>query len=84
MGYVTVIGLMAGILTTLSFLPQVIKSWKTRKTRDISSIAYSLLTIGIFLWLVYGLLLEDLPLILANGIAFVLASSILLLKIRNG
>jgi MtN3 and saliva related transmembrane protein len=79
-----IIGLIAGTLTTIAFLPQVIKAWKTRKTRDISLITFSLLVLGIFLWLVYGALIDDLPLIIFNAIAFILASTVLYFKIKHG
>ena len=81
---VTLLGFVAGTITTINLVPQAIKTWKTKKTRDISLAMYLLTTIGIFLWLVYGILRSDLPLIAANGVAFLLAGSILLLKLRYG
>jgi len=84
MNWITIIGLTAGTCTTLSFLPQVIKSWRTRKTKDISFIMYSILGIGVILWLIYGLLIKDIPIIVANAVAVVLVSSVLFLKIRYG
>ena len=77
------LGLIAGILTTISFLPQVIKTFKTRKTDDISLLMYIILCVGTFLWLSYGFLKKDIPLILANLITFIFAFSILILKIKN-
>lgn len=84
MNFVTLIGLIAATLTTVSFLPQVIKIWKTKSTKDISLGMYLTLTIGVFLWLVYGLLIKDIPIILANGVIFVLALSISILKAKYG
>ena len=81
---ITIIGLVAAICTTSSFLPQVIKILKSKETKDISLLMYAILTAGLFLWLVYGVLLSDFPLILANGISFSLAMCVLVLKIRHG
>lgn len=80
----TLIGLIAAICTTASFLPQVIKTWGSHKTQDISFLMYALLAMGLLLWLVYGIIISDFPLILANGISFCLAMCILFLKIRHG
>jgi len=79
-----IVGLVAAFLTTLAFLPQVIHTIRTRSTHDISLRMYSLYTVGIFLWLVYGLLLRDMPLIAANAITLVLSGTILGLKLRHG
>jgi len=78
----TTTGLAAATLTTAAFLPQVVKAWRTRKTRDISLGMFLVLCAGIFLWLVYGILKGDLPLILANAITLVLAGTILVFKLR--
>jgi len=82
MTLITALGLLAALLTTLAFLPQVIKCWKTQRTRDVSFIMYVILVTGVFLWLVYGFLIKDLPLILANLITLILVSSVLFLKIK--
>lgn len=76
------IGLSAAALTTIAFLPQVIRSWRTRDTRAISLPMYSIFTVGIALWLIYGILLRDLPITLANGVTLLLALTVLVLKIR--
>ncbi len=78
----TIIGLIAAICTTLSFAPQAIRTLKTQRTKDLSLAMYLILTIGVFLWLVYGLLVKDLPLIIANAITLLFTYSILLLKIK--
>ncbi|MCR9220949.1 MAG: SemiSWEET transporter [Alphaproteobacteria bacterium] len=78
------IGLLAGALTTIAFLPQVVKTWKTRSTRDISLGMFLVLTSGVALWLIYGLLLGDLPLVAANSVTFLLAAIILYFKLRHG
>ena len=84
MHWITVIGLLAATCTTISFLPQVIKIVKTKKTSDISLLMYVVLTTGILLWVMYGLLTIDLPIILANSITFILALIVLILKIKHG
>ncbi len=78
----TALGLAAATLTTAAFLPQVIKTWRTRKTRDISLGMFLVLCLGIGLWLVYGILRGDLPLILANAVTLALAGTILMFKLK--
>ena len=80
----TVIGLAAAFCTTIAFLPQVIRTWRTRSTGDLSLSMFLVFTTGIFLWLVYGLAVHDLPLIIANGITLVLSGTILFFKLRHG
>ena len=82
--YIAVVGLLAGTLTTISFFPQVIKTIRTKETKDLSLAMYIVLAIGIFLWTTYGFLIKDIPVILANSISFILASIILFYKIRYG
>jgi MtN3 and saliva related transmembrane protein len=78
-----IIGYCAAFLTTIAFLPQAIHSWRTRNLSGVSLGMYSFFTVGIGLWLIYGLLIENWPLILSNAITFALALSILLLKLRH-
>jgi len=80
---IEIIGYCAAFLTTAAFLPQAIQSWRTRDLRGISLGMYSLFTAGVGLWLVYGLIIEKWPLILANALTFALALSILLLKLSH-
>ncbi|GBE06769.1 PQ loop repeat protein [bacterium BMS3Abin10] len=82
--YITIIGLLAGTCTIISFLPQVIKTAKTKKTKDISLAMYAVLAVGLFMWVIYGVLLNSYPIILANSVSFILAVTILVLKIRYG
>ena len=76
------VGFLAGLLTTLAFLPQAFRAWSTRSTKDISLPMFVILCAGVALWLLYGLLLGDWPLTLANGVTLVLAGAVLLAKIR--
>ena len=80
----TLIGLMAAICTTGSFLPQVLRAWRTRSTRDVSAWMFALLVTGNTLWLLYGALIGDLPLVIANLVTLGLVSTILALKLRYG
>ena len=82
--YTHFIGLGAAFCTTVAFLPQVVRAWQTRSTKDLSLAMFLVFTAGIFLWLVYGLMLNDLPLIAANGTTLVLSGSILYFKLRYG
>jgi len=78
----TLIGLIAATITTLSFIPQLIKTWKLKETKDISLLMFITLGVGIILWIIYGFLLWDLPLILANSITFVFVLVILFFKFK--
>ena len=77
------VGALAAVLTTLSFLPQAILVLRTRNTESLSLVMYVMFTAGIGCWLVYGVLIDSLPIILANLITIVLASVILGMKIFN-
>ena len=79
---ITVLGLVAGTLTTLSFLPQLLKAWKSRSTHDISIGMFSLLAVGVVLWTVYGVVTSDIPVIVANSVTLVFVGLILALKLR--
>ena len=81
---VTLIGFTAATLTTASFVPQVFQTIRTKRTKDLSLSMYTAVTCGVFLWFVYGLLLNDPPMYLANGVTLILASIILYLKIKHG
>ncbi|MBV8697076.1 SemiSWEET transporter [Bradyrhizobium sp.] len=80
----TLIGLAAACCTTVSFLPQVIKAWRTQSTRDMSVMMFTLLVTGNSLWLLYGALIGDLPIVAANVITLGLVGAILALKLRYG
>jgi len=78
------IGSLAAILTTVSFVPQAWRTWRTRDVSGISLAMYAVFTVGVGLWLVYGLLLGEMPLIAANAITLTLALLILTMRIRYG
>lgn len=81
--YSNLIGSMAAVLTTAAFVPQAYQSYKTRDLSGISLPMYSAFTLGVALWLIYGLLLKDLPIIAANAITFALSAVILILKVKQ-
>ena len=84
MDYITIIGLIAGACTTISFLPQVFKIYRTREARGLSLGMYIILSVGISLWVVYGILSKNLPIIMANSIVFILCIWIVIMKIKYG
>ncbi|MDX1763103.1 MAG: SemiSWEET transporter [bacterium] len=84
MDKVTLLGFTAALFTTVSFLPQTIKSWRTRQTADLSTGMLCFLATGLLLWFVYGLLIRNVPIIFSNGIGFCLVASVLFLKVKEG
>ena len=79
---ITVIGLIAATCTTFAYVPQAIKTIKTKDTKSLSLIMYVIMTVGIVLWLSYGILLRNLPIIFANTVTLIFAGIILVLKIK--
>jgi MtN3 and saliva related transmembrane protein len=79
-----VLGYLAGALTTIAFVPQVVRIVRTRSALDISWAMFAILSIGVALWLWYGIRLASLPLIAANGVTLALVLAILVLKLRFG
>ena len=77
------IGFIAAVCTTFAFLPQVIKVWKTKQTKDLSLQMYTIMFIGICLWFVYGLRINSLSIILANIVTGVLVFTILVFIVRG-
>lgn len=77
-------GYAAAILTTGSFVPQAVMTIRTRNTSGVSLAMYVIFTVGVALWLVYGIALESWPMILANTVTLGLAATILALKLRYG
>ncbi|MDF2547641.1 MAG: hypothetical protein K0R93_2539 [Anaerosolibacter sp.] len=76
------IGWIAAALTTFSFLPQAIKTVKEKNTSGISLGMYSMFTAGVFLWMVYGFIIGDIPLMLSNIVTFLFASIVLTMKLK--
>ena len=76
------IGFLAAILTTIAFIPQAVKIYKTKSTRDISLPMWLIFSVGVFLWLIYGILIMSLPVILANIVTLLISLFILFFKIK--
>ena len=77
-------GYVAALCTTSAYVPQVVKVWRTRATKDISLKMFLVLVTGLALWLTYGFWKGEMPLILANSVTLTLASTILYFKLRHG
>jgi MtN3 and saliva related transmembrane protein len=82
MTFVSIMGFSAAVLTTAAFIPQALKTITTKNTKDLSLPMYLILTTGILFWLIYGILIIDYPIILANVVTLVFALIILVNKIR--
>ncbi|MFN6486710.1 MULTISPECIES: SemiSWEET transporter [unclassified Nostoc] len=82
MDFITILGLSAATITTISFLPQMFKTWQTKSAKDVSLVTLITFISGVFLWLIYGVYLQSLPIILANAITLVFNLIILWLKIK--
>ncbi|MGD5605298.1 SemiSWEET transporter, partial [Xanthomonas citri pv. citri] len=81
---IKLIGFAAATCTTIAYAPQAIKVWKTRSARDISLGIFLIMVLGLTLWLIYGLLSGDAPLVAANAITILLAGGILFMKLKYG
>ena len=82
MDFINILGTVAGVLTTASFIPQVAKTWKSRSAKDVSLAMFFVLATGIILWIIYGFLVSSLPVILANSATLVLVFTMITLKLK--
>ncbi|AFZ55740.1 SemiSWEET transporter [Anabaena cylindrica FACHB-243] len=82
MDFITILGFAAGLLTTIAFLPQMFQTWKTKSAKDVSFVMLITFMTGLFLWLIYGIILGAVPIIMANGITLFFNFIILWLKIK--
>ncbi len=82
MDLATALGTVAGILTTAAFVPQVLKTWRTRSARDISGVMFAAFSVGVALWIVYGVMVRSAPVVIANSVTLVLALAVLGMKAR--
>ncbi|MCS7203747.1 MAG: SemiSWEET transporter [Thermodesulfovibrio sp.] len=78
------VGIIAGIITTSALIPQALKIYKTKSAKDISLSMFIFLAVGIALWLLYGILIKEIPVILANSVSLVIIFSIIFMKLRYG
>ena len=81
---VTTLGLIAGTLTTIAFIPQIAKAWQSKSTGDLSWGMVTTFSTGVLLWLIYGIWIDSLPVILANVVTLLLQCGIISLKIKYG
>ena len=79
-----ILGTLAGFLTTIAFVPQVLRVWRSRSARDLSLHTFATFTAGVALWLAYGILRDEAPIIVWNAITLALAATILGMKLRFG
>lgn len=79
-----IVGLAAGLLTTIAFVPQALKIWQTRSAKDVSLPTFVAFTIGVALWLAYGILKQEAPIIVWNAVTLALTGAILAMKLRFG
>lgn len=84
MDYISFIGFAAGACTTVAFLPQFIRAWKTKSTKDLSLPTFAIFCLGTILWLAYGLLTGNPPVIAANVVTAFIAAGIIVLKLKYG
>lgn len=82
LSWTDILGLAAGVCTTVAVIPQIKKAWKTKKVEDVSPGMFTILIIGVFLWVIYGITQKDLPIIAANGLSLGLNSVMLYLMLR--
>ena len=82
MEWTDVLGLVAGICTTVAVIPQIKKAWQTKKVEDVSPGMFSILIIGVFLWMVYGITQKDMPIIVTNGVSLALNGVMLYLMLQ--
>lgn len=78
------LGIIAAVLTTAAFVPQVVKAHKTKRTSDLSLIMYITFSLGVFLWIIYGFIISSFPVIIANAAILILSLYVLILKIKHG
>ena len=82
MDFTDLVGFIAGASTTFAFLPQVLKTWKSKHTKDLSLALLSLLLLGVLLWLYYGVMMKSLPIVIANFVTFIFVFILLSFKLR--
>ncbi len=80
----TLLGSLAGFLTTAAFVPQVWKTWKSKSAADLSLGMFVVFSLGVFCWLVYGIMISQTPVIFWNAITLILALAILVMKLKLG
>lgn len=80
---IELVGYIAAFLTTAAFVPQVYQVLKTRSTKDLSVVTFSMLFVGVILWTAYGIILDELPIIIANVVMIFLSGILLFMKLKD-
>ncbi|MFA7074034.1 MAG: SemiSWEET transporter [Endomicrobiaceae bacterium] len=80
--FIEVLGYISAVLTTIAFIPQILKTFKTKSAKDVSMGMFVIFTAGVFLWIIYGLLTNTKPVLIANIIIFCLSLTQIILKIK--
>jgi MtN3 and saliva related transmembrane protein len=78
----TLIGYFAGFLTTVAFVPQVLKTWKSKSASDLSLGMFLIFSLGVLCWLIYGILLTEIPIVFWNTVTLILALALLIMKLK--
>jgi MtN3 and saliva related transmembrane protein len=78
----TLIGYFAGFLTTFAFVPQVLKTWKSKSASDLSLGMFLVFSLGVLCWLIYGILLSEVPIVFWNTVTLILALALLIMKLK--
>ena len=78
----TLIGYFAGFLTTIAFVPQVLKTWKSKSASDLSLWMFLVFSLGVLCWLIYGILLAEVPIVFWNTVTLILALALLIMKLK--
>lgn len=81
---VTLLGILAGVITTIGLLPQVLVSFRTRKTKDLSMGMLVMMNSGLLLWIIYGFMIQNAPLLMADSVSFLINSGLMVLKVKHG
>ncbi|GAB4093715.1 SemiSWEET family sugar transporter [Flaviaesturariibacter terrae] len=84
MEFIEILGMIAGSISAITFLPQVIKTWRTKSAADISLLMFTFATISVILWLVYGIVKKSVPIIYTNSMVLVFSLIMLYFKVRFG
>ena len=82
MDSLTLIGNFAGFLTTVAFVPQILKTWKSKSASDLSLGMFFVFSLGVFCWLIYGILLSEIPIVFWNMVTLILALALLIMKLK--
>ena len=82
MDSVTLIGYFAGFLTTIAFVPQVLKTWKSKSASDLSLGMFLVFSLGVLCWLIYGIFLAEFPIVFWNTVTLILALALLIMKLK--